>query len=932
MYVTKYIDNTKYGQGSVTNFVSYLEKERLIQEQLDDVSSRQLSAYLDKQNDVVRVEGQEYFFNGSGGTFDSEDVTKAIDANVKGLKKSEARYYTFAVSPSVQEITHLRRLIADTKSAMIENGEIVPDTFDDDLMRGYLKEYAVKCMDAYARNFGHPKIQDNHDLLWFGMVEKDRYWKISDKEIRFNSRLEKQIGTLRRKGDRDERVQKKIEQLEKRLIRECDVRTGGSREVLRAMMPKSGDNWHVHISVSRRDITNTFNLSPNANGRGSKKHVLNGQSVRIGFDREAYKIECEKLFDRMFLHERLQTESYEQAKRLRKEGAFAYAKQLAKDKATRREEMRAFGQFGGYQDYFSDLLSRESLDGKQLLQLKGFLARQLHAAIPSKSVDEWMDLDLDELRSELTRIDVEPDLSSSALTRGIATRLGDKTIEVAGLQGYHPVTTAYRQLSRGIRMCHAIDRRREAVNRWIDIYSDQWYRENYRFERIGTMQRMDTLQAQSAFLNKELGDSVLLTNAQEYAAELERRIVRDFLAVHWADWKQDTVASYARMLFGQDGAEVRTLKAFEHMARERLLPVEAQRHIDMLAGRCRVETLESLQERIAALPSQQVVELTGHLDAFMASQGETLQTLKSVLADNTSSLLDRERQLLRLALDDRDLYKSLSDLKKGVLNVLERQSPDMRSDSLQKRLAGLFKQLKEIRAEQKERFDKAVAAFLRTEVPDYRPIIEKQSQLERLIQELTSDAEKRSEQFVEATRAIEQSLAPHAEHLFTRESRRLFGDDVRLKNEHDFLKYVETHIGAGQTEAYRPVLNKVFAEIEEQRRGIIQSYADRMLAGADEVRVDSVRLQQGFIDRFIDRKYPAHVAKEKKEALQRTVAAACRQPVLRETEYKVFDLAVRNRIAAQAAAKVGPVQLPVSPQMLALKTAVKLFNVLTKGY
>lgn len=141
MYITKYIDNTKYGQGSVTNFVSYLEKERLIQERLDDVSSRQLSAYLDKQNDVVRVEGQEYFFNGSGDTFDSEDVTKAIDANVKGLKKSEARYYTFAVSPSAQEIVHLRRSIADTKSAMIENGETVPDTFDDDLMRGYLKEY-----------------------------------------------------------------------------------------------------------------------------------------------------------------------------------------------------------------------------------------------------------------------------------------------------------------------------------------------------------------------------------------------------------------------------------------------------------------------------------------------------------------------------------------------------------------------------------------------------------------------------------------------------------------------------------------------------------------------------------------------------------------------------------------------------------------------
>ncbi len=440
------------------------------------------------------------------------------------------------------------------------------------------------------------------------------------------------------------------------------------------------------------------------------------------------------------------------------------------------------------------------------------------------------------------------------------------------------------------------------------------------------------MEVQSAFLNKELGGSVLLASAREYAASLESRVVRDFVVVHWADWKQDTVDSYARTLFGQDGAEVRTLKTFENMARERLLPVEAQKHIDTLAGFCRVETLESLQERIVALPPQRVAELTGHLDAFMASQGETLQALKSVLADKTSTTLDKEQQLLRLALDDRELYKSLSDLRKGILNVLERQQPDMRSDSLQKRLAQLFKQLKEIRVEQKEHFDKAVAAFLRTEVPDYRPIIERQSHLDRLIQELTPDAEKRSEQLIEATRAIEQSLAPHAERLFTRESRRLFGDTVSLKNEHDFLKYVETHIGAEQTESYRPVLNKIFTEIEEQRRAIIQSYADRLLAGAEEGRADTIRLQQGFINRFIDRKYPARIAKEKKESLQRAVAAACRQPVLRDAEYKVFDLAVRNRIATQAAAKVGTVQLPVSPQMLALKTAVKLFNILTKGY
>lgn len=64
MYITDYVDNTKYGQSSVMDFAGYLEKESLVQEQLGDATSRQLSAYLDKQNDSVRVEGREYFSTG----------------------------------------------------------------------------------------------------------------------------------------------------------------------------------------------------------------------------------------------------------------------------------------------------------------------------------------------------------------------------------------------------------------------------------------------------------------------------------------------------------------------------------------------------------------------------------------------------------------------------------------------------------------------------------------------------------------------------------------------------------------------------------------------------------------------------------------------------------------------------------------------------
>ena len=34
MYITDYVDNTKYGQSSVMDFAGYLEKESLVQEQL----------------------------------------------------------------------------------------------------------------------------------------------------------------------------------------------------------------------------------------------------------------------------------------------------------------------------------------------------------------------------------------------------------------------------------------------------------------------------------------------------------------------------------------------------------------------------------------------------------------------------------------------------------------------------------------------------------------------------------------------------------------------------------------------------------------------------------------------------------------------------------------------------------------------------------
>ena len=433
MYITDYVDNTKYGQSSVMDFAGYLEKESLVQEQLGNATSRQLSAYLDKQNDSVRVEGREYFFNGRGSTFECEDVTKAIDANVKGLKKKEARYYTFSLSPSGEEIAHLRRTIADTRQALSDAGEVVPADLEDTLMRTYLKEYAVKCMDAYARNFGHPEVKDNNDLLWFGMVEKDRYWKKSDPEVRKNMQIYKEIEKLRQRitEDNEKEITRKIATLERKLIRENKVRPGGSQEILHPMMAKTGDNWHVHIAVSRRDITNSFNLSPNANGRGSKKHVLNGRKVRIGFNREAYKVACERIFDKTFVHSRLITESYEQSKHLRKQSSYAYERQLMKDRAVRRQEALEFRRLkvGSYGEYYENLLQCESLDARQLYQIKGQLVRQIKALSPDANADELMECGLHDLQLELARLDTMQGVAMPAWAEGVAANVGDKTIQ-----------------------------------------------------------------------------------------------------------------------------------------------------------------------------------------------------------------------------------------------------------------------------------------------------------------------------------------------------------------------------------------------------------------------------------------------------------------------------------------------------------------------
>lgn len=997
MYVTKYVANTEYNQTSVLDYADYMEKESLIQETLQGATSRQLSAYLDKQNDVVRVEGREYFFNGLGSTYDSEDVTKAIDSNVRGLKKSEARYYTFSISPSQQEIRHLRRMISDTQSALRDSGEHLPESYSDDMMRNYLKDYGVKCMDAYAQNFNHPKIESNRDLLWFGMVEKDRYWKKKDKEVWNNTQIDKQVSRLKKQlgksEHKDKELRQKIAALETQYIRECDVRPGGCKEILRPMMAKSGDNWHIHVTVSRRDMTNSFNLSPNANSRGGKNHQLNGESVRVGFDRESYKMSCEKIFDNTFSHQRLQSESYEKAKALRSQSAFVFEKQRLSDQATRRAAEVEFAQLkaAGYKDYYQNLLESERLDTRHLAQLKGYIVRQIKHMNPSVNTELLMKQDLSELQEQFGQL--EDNADPSMRIDGIASGVGDKMLHEIGLPVYRPISTVRKVLRKGIALNQAIDLRRQVYDQWYGIYSDNWHRENYLFDSIAEHRDRECFFAQTEYLESEYGESVVLHNAQDHLAKIERQLTNDFFQEHWADRAQDIASNYAVEAFGVDGALVRTLRELNSMARERLLSLDATRCMQEAALRCeQPQDIASLREQIATIQPAKADALTSRLETFVAERGQVVEAVAGILRDQNLTNAAKEEALLRLTADLKSLQRefgallkpeeavalsqkikefsaersgvvaaiaeqlkgerlseqakeallarltregkalnnSLRDLRTGLVKILEQRNPGMKYGPLKKSLDELFKEtLKDVKIHRQAELAQVMDQHLRQMLPDYSPIIEKQSELEQLIKEITPDKEKYTERLIEINNRVSQQVNPYAEQLFERHSERLFGSEVRLRNEHDICAYIDKHYTGQQAEQLKGSFNKLYVKIEQHRQQVIQGVVREL----PSEELAAIRRQQNHINRYINRNFSPEAAKSRKEELQQVMAAACRRLVTPEVQYKVLDHFIQQKISAQAMQKASQVKIAiVSPQQLMIKAAFKLVNVLTKGY
>ncbi|KKL16125.1 hypothetical protein LCGC14_2498730, partial [marine sediment metagenome] len=78
-------------------------------------------------------------------------------------------------------------------------------------------------------------------------------------------------------------------------------------------MKKPGFQTHVHIIVSRKDVTNRYSLSPGSKYMQSASK-LNGRTVQRGFNRNQFYERAEKTFDTMFNYKRNFVESYDARK------------------------------------------------------------------------------------------------------------------------------------------------------------------------------------------------------------------------------------------------------------------------------------------------------------------------------------------------------------------------------------------------------------------------------------------------------------------------------------------------------------------------------------------------------------------------------------------------------------------------------------------
>jgi hypothetical protein len=211
----KVYDNT----GTVDRLVEYLRHE-------------------EKQTDQQELKDGAIFFNQTNENIKAQEVVDAINSNKKGLRKDEDKFDSLVISPSEDELKHIRN---DPKM---------------------LIEYTRKVMENYVQNFNlktRTKLESK-DLVWYASVHTDR--EIKNIDIKGSSLLsEKEALVIERlKQENNPANDKKIEQMmqkaEERSAKKYDS------DLFAVGDNKPGLNTHIHVIISRRDANQRITLNP----------------------------------------------------------------------------------------------------------------------------------------------------------------------------------------------------------------------------------------------------------------------------------------------------------------------------------------------------------------------------------------------------------------------------------------------------------------------------------------------------------------------------------------------------------------------------------------------------------------------------------------------------------------------------------------------
>lgn len=225
-------------------------------------SSRELVHYLEKENRLDDKQESELWFNHNGNRIEPYEVRNAIDGNIAKLCKVDSKFFLVNISPSQKELKYLE------------------ESYGKKEVKRQLKLYTKKVMDEYAKNFKRNGIASSEDLMWFGKIENHRYYGHKDKEV---------ISGEKKRGER-----------------------------------KDGNQMHIQVIVSRKDMTNKIKLSPMNNSRGENAE----HSKKLGqFDRTAFKQSGEIVFDKLFGFDRGLKETFAHAN-IKKNGILLQKEQL----------------------------------------------------------------------------------------------------------------------------------------------------------------------------------------------------------------------------------------------------------------------------------------------------------------------------------------------------------------------------------------------------------------------------------------------------------------------------------------------------------------------------------------------------------------------------------------------------------------------------